>query len=167
MRTRGKSSKPLPHKCNAEATSYIDLCLERLREQGGRISGARLNVIHTLAKADRPLVPKEILVRAQKVSEGASLDLVSVYRNLEALVEKGLVHQIGHHGAYFPCLHSDCGTKVHVLTHCESCQRTQELHIPESLNGMVKALIALNSKAMARISSFQVEGLCSKCAKRA
>lgn len=141
--------------------------MERLREQGGRISGARLSVIHTLAKADRPLVPKEILERAQKSSEASSLDLVSVYRNLEALVEKGLVHQIGHNGGYFPCMHSDCGAKVHVLTHCESCERTQEIHIPDSLNGMLKELIAHNSKALSRISTFHLEGLCSKCAKLA
>ena len=165
MTSRKKSAKPIADRCKGGMSAYVALCLERLREKGGRISGARLSVIHTLSRAERPLVAKEILERVQASSTASSLDLVSVYRNLEALTEKGLVHQVGHNGGYFPCMHSDCGAKVHVLTHCQSCEQTDEIHVPEPLTGLLKELISHTSKAMTRISTFQVEGLCRKCAK--
>jgi Fe2+ or Zn2+ uptake regulation protein len=153
--------------CENEPSSYVNLCLERLREEGGRISSARLSVIRVLAKAEKPLVPKEIVQRARRASGSGSLDLVSVYRNIEALVEKGLVHQIGNSGGYFPCLHSSCGMKVHLLTHCESCEQTQEIHIPEAVTKLLKELIAPSGKAMSQISTFQIDGICRRCVKRA
>ena len=154
------------HACKGDPPSYTEICLKRLREEGGRISSARLSVVRILEKAERPLVPKEILERAKKASNAASLDLVSVYRNLESLEAKGLVHQIGHNGGYFPCLHSNCGSKIHLLIHCESCEQTQELHIPEGLMGSLKQLITQSNKTISQISTLQIDGICRKCAKR-
>ena len=165
MTNRKKLAKSVPPLCRGGTSSYVDLCLERLREKGGRISSARMSVIQVLAQAERPLVAKEILERVQEASSAVSLDLVSVYRNLEALVEKELVHQVGHNGGYFPCLHSDCGSRVHVLTRCESCERTSEIHIPDSLSGKLKELIAQTGRGISRISTFHIEGLCGECAK--
>lgn len=164
MTTRNKTTKTVQPQCSG-VSSYVELCLERLREEGGRISGARLRLINILAKAERPLVPKEILERSQAGAAASPLDLASVYRNLEALEVKGLIHQIGHSGGYFPCMHSDCGANVHVLTYCESCKRTQEIHVSNALNRILKELVAENSKAMSRVSKFQVDGLCGKCVK--
>jgi Fe2+ or Zn2+ uptake regulation protein len=155
-----KSNKRL---CGGEPQSYIELCSERLRESGGRISGARLLVISCLAEAEKPLVAKDILERIQRSSKSAGVDLASVYRNLEALQSKGLAHQVGHSGGYFPCLHSSCGDKIHVLIRCESCQETKELHAPSELIEMLTSFVFKASKAMSQISTFQIEGLCRSC----
>jgi Fur family transcriptional regulator, ferric uptake regulator len=79
----------------------------------------------TIVKAQRPLLPQEVLQAAQTLAPG--LGIATVYRNLKALVEEGelvLVHlpgdsprfeaaQQGHHHHHFQCTRCERVFDVH------------------------------------------------------
>jgi Fur family ferric uptake transcriptional regulator len=76
----------LPHFQSPESV------LNALRGQGLRVSTARRLVVHTLFEAERPLSAEQIATGLN--GSPASLDLASVYRNLETLKGLGVVQHL-------------------------------------------------------------------------
>lgn len=95
---------------------------ELLRSKGLRVTQPRLAVLQVLREADRPLSHADISERVGDLRA----DRVTLYRNLDKLVEAGLVRCVsrdsgvgryeaqgdpdvhGHHHAHFVC--TDCGS---------------------------------------------------------
>lgn len=65
---------------------YLEQARARLRERGGRVTGARARIFALLLKAGRPLAHHEVLAG---LAGGAPLDRVTVYRVLDWLVAQG------------------------------------------------------------------------------
>lgn len=92
----------------------------QLRAVGLRATQGRMALLHALEGARRPL-------SAQEIGKRLDLNIVSVYRALEQLVEKGLVRQGSDgrvsHFSYGPAPHhhhmvcSDCGFSAR----CAAC----------------------------------------------
>ena len=68
------------------------LWLEKLQENGYRLTGSRRTVVEIIANSERALSPLEVYDLAR--GQHAGLGLVTVYRTLEKLEELGLIQRV-------------------------------------------------------------------------
>ncbi len=129
---------------------------DRLRERGLRMTKSRERVIATLILADRPLSAEDIR------QKGAFLpsDLVTIYRNTEALEEAGVLQRIL----------LENGTQLFEITApdehyhhliCRCCHRTERLDV------CIGHSVEEEAEAKGFIISshhLEVYGLCETCA---
>jgi Fur family ferric uptake transcriptional regulator len=106
-----------------------------MRERGLRVSAAR-----------RLVVP--------------SSDIASVYRNLQAFEDIGLVRHV--HLGHGPGLHALAVTGEREYLTCERCADYREVQ-PRELDA-VRALIAEHFGYVASFTHFPIVGLCASCA---
>ncbi len=129
-----------------------------LREHGHRVSTACRVVLDALFAADGP-------VSAQYIADGlegrtVTLELPSVYRNLERLEDLGIVRHV--HLGHGPGLYMLVGAGEKEFLACERCGRVTSLD-PAELDP-VRRQIRRSFGYRARFDHFPIIGLCAACA---
>ncbi len=146
---------------NGAATlARIDLrsATAMMRERGLRVTAARRLVLEALLAADGPM-------SAEQIAEGiggrvSSSDIGSVYRNLQALQEIGLVRHV--HLGHGPGLHALAVAGEQEYLTCERCADFRAV-APEQLDA-VRELIQHEFGYRASFVHFPIVGLCASCA---
>jgi Fur family transcriptional regulator, ferric uptake regulator len=143
-----------PALANRDLRSAVAL----MRERGMRVSAARRLVVEALLAADGPM-------SAEQIAEGIggrvpSSDIASVYRNLQAFEEIGLVRHV--HLGHGPGLHALAVTGEREYLTCERCADYRAVG-PEELDD-VRELIERRFGYQAGFTHFPIVGLCSSCA---
>jgi Fur family ferric uptake transcriptional regulator len=134
----------------------LDVLEDRLREHGYRVTTQRRAVFDAVAGLGHG-THEEILRHAQTVD--ASLNLSTVYRNLEVLEEIGLVRH-AHLGHGSPTYHlADHHRHLHLV--CSKCKEVLEVSV-DTANPLVEELKTSHRFAV-DIDHFAIQGLCSKC----
>ncbi len=88
------------------------------------------------------------------------VDLVTVYRVLEAFTEHGLAHPHSCSGAYSLCQH--IGVRGgHTLLHCEDCGGTDEIVSPELAE--TESHVAKRAGFHAHTHARELHGTCKEC----
>src|SRR5262245_24964760 len=105
----------------------IDDVAELVRRAGGRLTTPRRLVLAALFAAD------ELLTAEQIATTGVTLDLTSVYRNLELLEELGIVRHI--HVAHGPSVYGLARDGDREYLVCEACGKVQSVS-PAELDGV-------------------------------
>ena len=136
----------------------IEEVLAFLREKGHRVSTAGRLVLEALFAADGP-------VSSQFIADGlggraVSLELTSVYRNLERLEELGVVKHV--HLGHGPGLYMLVGSGDREFLACERCGRVTSLD-PAELDA-VRTEIRKRFGYRARFGHFAIIGVCAGCA---
>jgi len=141
-----------PH---AQRLVFADIAdaLSAMRERGLRVSTARRLVLEALFAADVPL-------SAEHLAHELSLDVASVYRNLETLEHHGLAQHV--HLGHGPGLYVLVGRGAREYLSCERCGAVRAL-APEQLDS-VRAQIRELFGYEARFTHFPIVGLCEACA---
>jgi Fur family ferric uptake transcriptional regulator len=134
---------------------------QELRRRGLRLSASRRLVLEALFAADGP-------VSAERIAAGLDgelppCDLTSVYRNLEALEELGLVRHV--HLGHGPGLYALAARDEREYLMCEACDRIRAVD-PAALDP-IRTSIRKTFGYEARFSHFPIVGLCPDCAKAA
>jgi Fur family transcriptional regulator, ferric uptake regulator len=129
-----------------------------VRASGLRLSAARRLVLEALYRADGPLT-------ADRIAGGLDgqlprSDVASVYRNLEALEEIGLVRHV--HLGHGPGLYVRASAGVSEYLLCDRCGAVRAVD-PERLDA-VRAQIRREFGHEARFNHFPIAGLCPDCA---
>lgn len=129
-----------------------------LRARGLRASAARRLVLEALYAADEPLT-------AEQIASGIGgrvprSDQASVYRNLDALEQAGLVRHV--HLGHGPGLYARADGTLHEYVICDACGETRAVD-PDQL-GEVRAVIRRVLGHEARFTHFPLAGLCARCA---
>jgi Fe2+ or Zn2+ uptake regulation protein len=152
------------NKLSSLDSKYVSSSLDLMKADGARLTKTRKAVLDCLSKTKKPLSPSEILteINGKKNSE-VNIDLVSVYRILKYMSELSLVHQVGIEGGYIPCAHSKCGSQTHIITHCTSCQNTEEIHLPSNSSQNIINFIKDTINFEANPHAIEIKGLCSTC----
>jgi Fur family ferric uptake transcriptional regulator len=146
--TEASEAQPLRFDTYEDAISAI-------RARGLRLSTARRLILEALFAAPEP-------VSADRISTGLSLDLASVYRNLETLERHGLVRHV--HLGHGPGLYELVGRGEREYLYCSHCGAVRALS-PEQLDPIrasVKELFGYE----ARFTHFAIVGLCPSCAEK-
>ena len=116
--------------------------VDRLKQAGFRVTLPRVQVIRTLAMADKPLSAYGI--HQEIIASGARVDVVSVYRILETLAKLCLIHHVGIVDGYMACKLDDTHESEAEHVVCTECGRVTELPLPpavtDTTNGQLMAL---------------------------
>ena len=128
-----------------------------MRARGLRVSAARRLVVAALLAADGPM-------SAEQIAEGIggrvpASDLGSVYRNLQAFEEAGLVHHV--HLGHSPGLYALAVSGEREYLTCERCGDYRAV-APHQL-GAVRELIEREFGYLASFAHFPIVGLCAGC----
>jgi Fur family transcriptional regulator, ferric uptake regulator len=142
----------------ALATRDLSSAIALMRERGLRASAARRLVLEALLAADGPM-------SAEQIAEGIggrvpSSDIGSVYRNLQALQDIGLVRHV--HLGHGPGLHALAVAGEREYLTCERCADFRAV-VPGELDA-VRELIERHFGYHASFTHFPIVGLCPSCA---
>jgi Fur family peroxide stress response transcriptional regulator len=124
-----------------------------------RRSQQRERILELLEETDQHPTANWLYTRLRK--DFPDLSMGTVYRNLGALAEQGLVSRMGF-GSTFDRF--DANTEHHYHFICDSCGTILDLDLPidEALNRRLRAATGLE----ARLHDIQFHGLCQSCAGR-
>jgi Fur family ferric uptake transcriptional regulator len=128
-----------------------------MRARGLRVSAARRLVLEALLAADGPM-------SAEQIAEGIggrvpASDIGSVYRNLQALEDIGVVRHV--HLGHGPGLHALAVSGEREYLTCERCADYRAV-APEDLDA-VRELIQRQFGYRASFIHFPIVGLCDGC----
>lgn len=138
---------------------YFSLAIDRLTQNGFKITTPRKQVLEALTSLDKPVSPYEI----QKVIPGkAQLNHVTIYRILEMLRELHLVHKVAN-GGFIKCIVPEEKGCHHFLV-CNSCGLTKEF-VEESHHHHVHLPKSLENEFKVTNHTYELSGLCKKCQK--
>jgi Fur family zinc uptake transcriptional regulator len=136
------------------------ICLER----GIDLTKKRLLVFAALLQAaPKPLSAYDIIDSMRAAGE-ANMQPISVYRMLEALIDRHLVHRLSSSQKFLACSHLVCDHE-HELPQfliCNRCQSVREVGISKATIESLRASVA---KANFCLSGPQLElhGVCENC----
>jgi Fe2+ or Zn2+ uptake regulation protein len=156
--SRGTAGRGTRADAPALATRDLSSALMLMRERGLRVSAARRLVLEALLAADGPM-------SAEQIAHGIggrvpSSDIASVYRNLQAFDDIGLVRHV--HLGHGPGLHALAVTGEQEYLTCERCADYRAV-APEALDA-VRELVERQFGYRASFTHFPIVGLCPSCA---
>jgi len=130
-----------------------------LRRRGGRITPARRALLDLIERSRRPLAPRELHRELRR--RGIAVDRVSVYRNVAALLELGLLHRVVGSAAVRPCAERESAPRCHHAIVCSHCGSAREFHSP----ALERALSEVRRSTRYRVQGHVIElrGLCQRC----
>jgi len=137
----------------------LDAALARVREQGLRVSAARMLLLQALYRADEPLTAETLASGLDGLVPRS--DVASVYRNLETLEQVGIVKHF--HLGHGPGLYVRAGASVNEFLVCDSCGRVTTVR-PAELDP-VRERVREVTGWEARFTHFPISGLCPQCAR--
>ena len=109
------------------------------------------------ASRKKPLTAYDILGKLQKAGIKAPQ---TVYRALDALLERGLIHRIQSLGAFVAC-HNDADDHGTQFAVCRKCQKVLELH-DHRICKFIKE-IGVNIKFSIEREMLELIGVCEDC----
>jgi len=132
----------------------LEIAKNSLRESGLKVTPSRLAVHRVLFCSDHPLTHSEVAVEVKDLSSDQS----TIFRNLNDLVEAGLVNkrELGDHVWRFELIRNH-ETHDHPHFLCEDCG--QVTCIPESTFSLKK------SAKFGEVTQVLLKGHCSDCQK--
>jgi Fe2+ or Zn2+ uptake regulation protein len=158
--TERRAAAQRPAGTDAPPLAVVDLssAMALMRARGLRVSAARRLVVGALLAADGPM-------SAEQIAEGIggrvpSSDIASVYRNLQAFEEIGLVRHV--HLGHGPGLHALAVAGEREYLTCERCADYRAV-APEELDA-VRGMIEGHFGYRASFTHFPIVGLCPSCA---
>ena len=118
-------------------------------------------VLHTLRRRGRPMTAYQILDSKSVQARGLKAP-PTIYRALDALIGRGLVHRIESLNAFVVCDHAGHGDPPAFVI-CNDCNRSQEV----ATRSIMPSLSKMVGKHGFQIENIQIEisGRCSDCAK--
>lgn len=132
---------------------FQEHALDILKRNNQKITKTRLRILDQLAEIKHPLNPYELI----KQSTDSTIDITTIYRNLELFEKIGIVHKVQSLWWYLPCTHEhkEC-SKAHDIIICTSCNTINETHIDSS------------TKTLLWLSQWPVElnGRCNSCEQK-
>src|SRR5439155_13324406 len=129
-----------------------------LRRKGGRITRSRRALLALLESSAKPLAPRQLHRELRRA--GVRVDLVSVYRNVSALLDLGLLHRVLGSTAVRPCGEKERAPCHHAIV-CTSCGSAREFHSRALERALAQARRATRYRVLGHL--LELRGLCARC----
>ncbi|RKG30694.1 transcriptional repressor [Acinetobacter tianfuensis] len=126
---------------------------------GARLTPLRKEVLELILNASGPVGAYDLLAKIKSESDRPAAP-PTVYRTLDFLLEKGLIHRLTSINAYIPCCHPREGHQAAFLI-CSDCKTVKEA----SSQGLLQQLDQLSASDAftAHHSIIEISGLCQQC----
>lgn len=155
---------------SSEVEKRLEEATQWCKHHGQRLTATRRLVLGLILSQERPSGAYDILSRLQGYQPKAVPP--TVYRALEFLLEKGLIHRIERLSAFVGChhaLHCDDVCSAHKTwgVHraqfliCRQCGQVQELEQDVVATVLLKS--ARGQGFQAEAATIEIEGLCASC----
>lgn len=144
--------------CVADA---VRVAVENCESDGQKLTALRKRVLELVWSSHGPVKAYDILDAMRDEKKGAAPP--TVYRALDFLLERGLVHKIESLNAYVGC-GSPGHTGTGQLLICRDCGEVAELDDPEITRLLEKKSSNLGFTISSQV--IEVEGLCTRCQVR-
>jgi Fur family ferric uptake transcriptional regulator len=141
-------------------TNELELYKSTLANHGFKATNQRIEILHVLHSNHKPMILKDI-VKKMKV---ASAHEVTLYRILSTFAEAGLVRQLDL-GANVPYFEISDNEHDHHHIVCTNCKKMSDFVGCEVDKLIKKALSQTKDFHSVNKHSFELFGLCKKCAK--
>ena len=116
-------------------------------------------VFDVLQKAEGPMSAYTILDELREDGFRAPLQ---VYRAVEKLREKGVVHRLESLNAFVACKHPDCKThETPVFMICDTCKQVEEISATRLFSVLER--LAERNDFQAKNSAIELRGECGSC----
>jgi Fur family transcriptional regulator, peroxide stress response regulator len=136
----------------------LESVIDSLRKEGFRITPQRVAIVNYVLGTDSHPSAEELHSAVCKVHPMVSL--ATVYKTLELLKKKGLVHELD-----FPTgARYDSNVNPHINLVCMKCGRIDD--IDDALIGEIESRIGKKTRYSILGSRFELYGYCSKCQSR-
>lgn len=147
-------------RCQSAALAQAKALCQR---DGARLTPIRETVLRLIWQSHRPLGAYDIIERLSETS-GQRVAPPTVYRALDFLLSRGLVHRLATLNAYIGCPFPD-NAHSNVFMLCRACSSVAEY----SVEAIDKAIVATAERAGFAIDSqaIEVSGLCPGCKESA
>jgi Fur family ferric uptake transcriptional regulator len=132
--------------------------IHMLQEADLRVTGHRILILRTVAKQRQPVTVYELVEAVRKKED---IDQATVYRNLTALHEAGLLRRLDfNHGHAHYELETGRASHQIVCHSCETIEKIEGISVDEAIKKMLK-----KSKKFKTTSthSLEIYGYCKKC----
>lgn len=128
---------------------------------GARLTPLRKEVLELILTAHAPMGAYDLLAKMKSHSDRPAAP-PTVYRTLDFLLEKGLIHRLTSINAYIPCCHPREGHQAAFLI-CTQCNMVTEA----SAQSLLKQLDHLSASDgfRAHHSIIEISGTCQRCAQ--
>lgn len=126
---------------------------------GARLTPLRKEVLELILNASGPMGAYDLLARIKSQTDRPAAP-PTVYRTLDFLLEKGLIHRLTSINAYIPCCHPREGHQAAFLI-CTECHTVKEAS-SQGLTQQLDQLAALDDFA-AQHSIIEISGKCQQC----
>lgn len=126
---------------------------------GARLTPLRKEVLELILTAAGPMGAYDLLAKIKSDSDRPAAP-PTVYRTLDFLLEKGLIHRLTSINAYIPCCHPREGHQAAFLI-CTECKTVKEA----SAQGLMQQLdqLSASDEFTAHHSIIEISGLCQQC----
>lgn len=126
---------------------------------GARLTPLRKEVLGLILNATAPMGAYDLLAKLKGHSERPAAP-PTVYRTLDFLLEKGLIHRLTSINAYIPCCHPREGHQAAFLI-CSECRTVKEA----SAQGLIQQLdqLATSDQFTPHHSIIEISGICQQC----
>jgi len=130
---------------------------------GARLTPLRKEVLELILNASGPMGAYDLLARIKSQTDRPAAP-PTVYRTLDFLLEKGLIHRLTSINAYIPCCHPREGHQAAFLI-CTECHTVKEA----SAIGLIQQLnhLAESDQFKAHHSIIEISGICQQCSSKA
>jgi Fur family zinc uptake transcriptional regulator len=134
---------------------------QAMSDQGIGLTETRRKVFDLVIKAGQPVGAYRVLEAMQ--DKGARVMPPTVYRALNFLQGKGLVHRIESLNAFVACTHSDHAHEGQFLI-CSSCGKSEEL-ADERVSALLREQAKLHGFSLTQ-QTIELKGQCKDCARK-
>ncbi len=137
----------------------LNAAAEACARDGETLTPLRRAVLALVLRAERPLTAYQLLERLQTARRAAP---PTIYRALDFLLGRRLVHRIERLGAFVACAEPDHEHALVQFLICRQCRAVTELddhHVAEAV-----AIAAEGARFRLEHAVIEIDGLCAACA---
>ncbi len=151
-------------KSRSDLAARLVLAEMACAAQGARLTANRRDVLAVILEAQGPVTAYALLDRLKQSHPGAVPP--TVYRALDFLIERGLVHKIERLNAYVGCVEGAAHGHDHPMQFliCRDCGGVTEVEDDEVAEALAHA--AKRTGFAPAHATVEVEGTCGDCAAR-
>jgi Fur family transcriptional regulator, zinc uptake regulator len=144
-------------------TTQLDAAADECARQGAQLTELRRTVLRLVLEADNPATAYQLLDRLKETRKGAAPP--TIYRALDFLMERGLIHKIERLNAFVPCNESGHVHHAAQFLICRKCGSVAELDDPEVSKALEKAAHRQSFHTASAV--VELDGTCADCAHAA
>lgn len=132
--------------------------ITKLKKSGERMTPIRRALLENFCKHHKPQTPQELLSYLEK--KGLMANKTTVYRQLEIMVQIGLIQEINFSDRSKRYELSSKDHHHHLV--CQNCKKVEDINLDNDLNKQEKKIWKKNHFKVLQ-HSLEFFGLCSKC----